>query len=192
MANILPARVSKEIKKIVNMEADQQRYSSMSRTESGAFMDGLVKREDVGGVIAQYVPQAEVRTYIKDGILNAYSKAYARKSRPSDLASVICAVYNVESTFIEKRGDVEIYAASFDGTRKYFLIAYGTFIKWETALRKLLLCLASFNDSVSSDDVHLLAILIAQGKMIAPSDKALVAKALARCSAQAHIVGECG
>lgn len=190
MSNSLPPKVAKEIKKIVHQEADQQRYCSMSRPESGAFMDSLVKRDEVGGVISQYIPKAEVRTYIKDGILNAYSKAYARKSRPSDLGSVINSAYGMDCAFIEKRGDVEIYAAHQGDSRKYVLIAYGTFLKWETALRKLLICLASFNDSVSSGDVYLLAILMAQGKVIAPADKALVAKALARCSAQAHIVGE--
>lgn len=153
-------------------------------------MDSLVKREDVGGVISQYISKAEVRTYIKDGILNAYSKAYARKSRPSDLVSVIDAIFSMDCTYIEKRGDVEIYACSEDGSRKYVLIAYGTFLKWETALRKLLICLASFNDNVSSDDVQLLAILMAQGKVIGPADKTLVSKALARCSARAYIVGE--
>lgn len=153
-------------------------------------MDSLVKREDVGGIISHYIPKAEIRTYIKDGILNAYSKAYARKSRPSDLPAVIGEIYGLVPVFIEKNCDVEIFAA-FDGdVRKYFLVAYGTFLKWETAVRKLLLCLASFNDSVASDDVHLLAVLMAQGKAITPAEKALVAKALARCSAQAHIVGE--
>lgn len=190
MSNALPTAIGKNIKAKIHAAADEARYASMSRPESGAFMDALVKRKDIGGIIEQHIPKAEVRTYIKDGVLNAYSKAHARKAKPKDPKDIIEKHYNFKVELIEKCPGVDVFASSKEGNTQYIVVASGTFLKWETALRKTLLCVAAKPFGQYTDRVHIFLILMAQGKSIAPADKTLVQKALNKCGAKAHIVGE--
>jgi hypothetical protein len=83
-----------------------------------------------------------------------------------------------------------VFASSKEGNTQYIVVASGTFLKWETALRKTLLCVAAKPFGQYTDRVHIFLILMAQGKSIAPADKTLVQKALNKCGAKAHIVGE--
>ena len=70
----VPARISKEIKEIVFKEADGFNYLARTRSDNGWFLDKLVIQQDVGERLSQYMSKAEIRTYIKDAILNRYSK----------------------------------------------------------------------------------------------------------------------
>jgi hypothetical protein len=190
MANSLPRDVATIIKKRVSDLADQEKYCQMARPEAGAFMDKLVSADLIGGIISQYMSKAEVRTYIKDGVLNAYSKAYARKSKPSDLSSVVSDVYGVAAVSVAKQFDVEMFAVAGLEHPAYVLASSGTFLKWETALRKLLSCLTTRPDDFTLFQNGLLAILLAQGKKITQAEKDVVRRAFERCGARIHIVGE--
>jgi hypothetical protein len=191
VSNSLPTEISKSIKLKIYTYADEAKYASMSRPDSQAFMDMLVKKEEIGGVIEQHMPKAAVRTYIKDGVLNAYSKAHARKAKPKDPKEIIERYYNLKVELIEKYLGVDVFASSKDGNTQYIVVAAGTFLKWETALRKALLYVAAKPLGEYTDDrVHVFLILMAQGKSITPADKNLLQKALSRCGAKAHIVGE--
>ena len=190
MSNILPRDVSKAVKEKIYLAADEAKYISMSKPESGAFMDGLVKRTDIGGIISQHVAKAEVRTYIKDGVLNAYSKAHVKKSKPKNISKVIQQQYNFQAELVETCDQVEIYVSSKGTAIHYIVVSYGTFLKWETALRKALLCVAEKPFGKHNDRTHILLILMAQGKLIAPSDKDIVQRAIAKCGAKAYITGE--
>ncbi len=72
MAKSLPSRVQKRIREAVCQKADQHSYASQDRVKNGQFMDDLVDDPEIGGVLREYMNEARVRTYIKDGILNAY------------------------------------------------------------------------------------------------------------------------
>ena len=70
MSKKVPDDIAKEIKECVFQEADRVNYLARSRTDNGNFLAQLVTMPNVGGRLSQYMKKAEVRTYIKDAILN--------------------------------------------------------------------------------------------------------------------------
>ena len=140
MAVKLPAEVSKEIKRLTFEKADAFVYGSRSRTENGAFINSLVEDSEIGGRLREYMPANAVRTYIKDGVLNAYAKALVRKKFNSvSLETVIDRVYGVSAKSVGSINGTHIYRSD---DNSIYLINLGTYLKWETALRKLLECVA--------------------------------------------------
>lgn len=65
MTNRPPENISKTVKATIYKAADEAKYMAMSRTDSGQFMDGLVKRKDIGGILENYIPKQQIRHYIK-------------------------------------------------------------------------------------------------------------------------------
>ncbi len=76
MSNKPPRDVANKIKDLVFIEADEFCYLGKTRTENGKFLDDLVSKQEIGVVLVNYMKRAEVRTYIKDAILNRY-RTYA-------------------------------------------------------------------------------------------------------------------
>ncbi|MDR2970850.1 MAG: hypothetical protein LBU83_02805 [Bacteroidales bacterium] len=140
MAKVLTSEQKNAIKKIVFEKANNFGYVASSRYDSGRFMDELVDDIEVGGILKQYMPKERIRTYIKDGILNAYKKELVKKAladtSPTD---IIQSVYGIQSSVIQectgKNTGVSV-SCSDDG--RIFVISGGTVLKWETALRKAL------------------------------------------------------
>jgi hypothetical protein len=140
MAKLLTADQNAKIKKAIFDKADNFGYSSSGRNDSGRFMDELIDDPDVGGVLKQYMPKERVRTYIKDGVLNAYTKELTRKIlTATSPTETIQQFYDTKSSVIHKGKGKEIglsISRSEDG--KIFVVSGGTVLKWETALRKAL------------------------------------------------------
>ena len=110
MAVKLPADVRKTIKKLVFARADEFGYGSRSRTENGAFLTSLVEDPQIGGTLKLYMSEIAVRTYIKDGVLNAYAKAEVRKKlNHVSLEYVIRQVYHVEASELGHLDQTHIY-----------------------------------------------------------------------------------
>lgn len=177
MAIKLPSHVSKEIKKLVFAKADEYCYCSRSRNENGAFLDSLVSDPTIGGVLKQYISDDAVRTYIKDGVLNAYSKAVVRKKlNQVSFKSVIQDLYHVEVSEIGKIDQTSLFRSE---ENEFFLIHTGTYLKWETALRKLLECVAT-NDNITTDAsaVRLCLLITVSNGEVTFSDRAQLRKAL--------------
>ncbi len=190
MANALPKVVATSVKALVYAAADAEKYYTMSRVDSGAFMDRLVKREDIGGRIEAFIAKPEVRTYIKDGILNAYSKAKSRLSKPdkNQIAQIIENLSGEKYIFVESNKDVQIFARSEDDIKYYYVTGFGTFLKWETVLRKLLLNSMNIETRSNSACVDRLAILTTQGRAVPIPDKKIVESALLLAKTSTHIV----
>lgn len=190
MANALPKETATKVKALVHGAADQEKYSAMSRVESGQFMDRLVKRSDIGGEIEKFIDKPEVRTYIKDGILNAYSKAKARKSKPekTEIASLLSNRSGRTYAHIEKDRDIHTFAANGGEVTCYYVVCFGTLLKWETVLRKLLLASHKIICRGNGAEVKRLAILTTQGRMVTAPDRNNVISALSIAGTEAHIV----
>lgn len=147
MAVKLPNDVGRQIKDLVFMRAEEFGYGSRSRPENSAFLNSLVEDEQIGGKLRNYMDANAVRTYIKDGILNAYAKAGVRKKlKQISLDSVIHQLYGVDSKSVGRIGSTHIFRSA---DNNIYLIQSGTYLKWETALRKILECVAS-NDQIES------------------------------------------
>jgi predicted transcriptional regulator len=191
MSTKLPPEVAKRVKKTVCEAADDVEYLGMSRTNAGNFLNGLVARQDVGEIIAQYVKKDQVRHYIKDAILNRYSKDKTLQAKPTDLSHIIREKYGSECEISHKEQKLALYRLMSKGHEKeYVVVADGTFIKWETALKKALLFIAARPFSKSASDIHILLLLYAQHKKVAPSDKKNLQSALAISNASAYLFGE--
>ena len=94
----LPADKQKRIRALIFGKADQFGYATSGRIENGRFLDQLVNDPEIGGVLKEYMEKERVRTYIKDAVLNAYTKRLTRNAlTQSTPESIIHAVYNVEA-----------------------------------------------------------------------------------------------
>lgn len=156
----LPANKKKNVRKIIFERADAIGYTSRSRTNNGRFMDELVDDPEIGGVLKEYMPKDKVRTYIKDGVLNAYMKAQAKKNLASKSATdTVAQLYSTTSDIIQECKDLGVVVCrSGDGC--IFVVSEGTVIKWETALRKALELIARepnliINGKIPSICLHL-------------------------------------
>lgn len=140
MAKTLNDEQQKNIKKAIFKKADEYGYLACGRVQSGQFMDELVDDPEVGGVLKEYMSKERVRTYIKDGVLNAYSKEKNKEILSSiNPESTIKRLFQYEAAIIQhcsgKYRDVFVLRST-EGL--IFVVSGGTTIKWETALRKAL------------------------------------------------------
>lgn len=177
MAVKLPPDVREPIKKLVFERANEFEYGTRTRIENGAFLNTLAEEPQIGGLLKLYMPEKAVRTYIKDGILNAYAKGEVRKKLNSiSHEDVIRQVYHVEAKEVGKVNQTCIYRSNSNDA---YLIHTGTYLKWETALRKLLECVAA-TDSISekANTINLCLLLsVCNGEMTL-ADQTQLEKAL--------------
>jgi len=194
MSNKPPREIANSVKEKVFSAADDFCYLAKSRTENGKFLDDLVAQQDIGGVLGQYMRKAEIRTYIKDAVLNRYSKDKTRAAKPKDMVGIIKSKYGFDTTLIDTdaTAKIRLYKSTPNVMNaQYVIVAEGTVLKWETALRKALLYIPSKPFSNDPENtVHILLNIFAQHKPVSPADKKFLNKALARCGAQTHIFGE--
>ena len=194
MSNKPPRDVANKIKDLVFIEADEFCYLGKTRTENGKFLDGLVSKQEIGGVLVNYMKRAEVRTYIKDAILNRYSKDKTKAARPADLSEIIKLNFGFDASLIDTDSSAKVclYKAKIvSSISDYVVVAEGTVLKWETALRKALLYVPGkpFSEQPNAR-IYILLNVFAQHKPISPSEKAFLEKALSQCNARIHIFGE--
>lgn len=191
MANKVPDVVARDVKDLVFSEADKVDYLARSRTDNGNFLDQLVKSSSVGGRLSQYMAKSEIRTYIKDAILNRYSKDKAQTEQPEDLSSIIKQKIGIDAEFLERDEKAKLSLFKSIDDNCFVIVADGTYLKWETALRKALLYIAAKPFSSRTDmKIKILLALFARHQKISPSDSAHLERALKICQASAIIYGE--
>lgn len=187
MANKLPKEISKAVKERIFARADAVEYACQSRTENGVFLDSLTNDPKIGGVLREYMPQSDVRTYIKDGVLNAYSKEVVRKKlNKVSFDSVIQRTFGVDAQPVGRIKEARIYR---DQDNHAYLLHSGTYLKWETALRKLLECIAS-NPQLddNSQEVHLCLVLAVSNGEMSFGDQEQIQKALQYIGVRVYFV----
>ena len=136
MAKFLTTEKATQIKEIVYAKADEYDYINRSRNENGQFMTTLVDDYDVGGVLSEYLEKGKVRTYIKDAILNEYTKSRKKEIlKGNSPVDTIHKFYSANVSVVQSVQDVTV-CRSNDG--RIFIVSGGTFLKWESALRKAL------------------------------------------------------
>ncbi|EFO3842023.1 hypothetical protein DM598_18210 [Escherichia coli] len=191
MSNLIPDKIAKSIKQTVYNEADKVNYLSRTRTENGNFLAQLVSMPSVGGKLSQYMRKDAVRTYIKDAILNRYSKDKTGEAKPNDVEEIILETFKIDACLIEDNSKNKTSLYYGDNGNKIIVVADGTVLKWETALRKALMLIASKNlVELNDKSVSILLTLFARYQKISPSDLKYIQKALLVCNAQAYIYGD--
>jgi hypothetical protein len=189
----VPKEVSDQVKELVFEEADKVGYFALSRPDSGAFVDRLVANSKIGGVLLRYLLKERVRTYIKDAILNKYSKDKDKEARPSNMVPIIKQRIGLSVIPIDESNSngVSLYRLSGSNTADYVIVANGTYLKWETALKKALLYSPGKPfASKGNCKIYVLLALFCGGKKINNADKEHLIKALEVCNATVYYYGE--
>lgn len=179
--NDMPKKVRDKIFDTVYKKADEFGYMACDRVQSGQFMDLLVEDPEVGLILIEYMPKERVRTYIKDTILNRYTKMVnnqALASMPPE--ETIKDVYGVSAAVIDNitsKGNVLSILRSEDGS--IYVVSSGTVLKWETALRKALETIASKPTLTINDKAPYVCLrLSTPAQALTDADKKLIKSAL--------------
>jgi len=175
---MLPEKIKKRITAAIFSKADKHGYATRGRVENGQFMDELVDDPDIGQVLREYMPPERVRTYIKDGVLNAYTKTITKRVlKGHDPEQIIRVTYHIESTCIHIRNDISVCSAS---SKQVYIISRGTVLKWETAMRRALEFIASTPKLSASESYPSICLQLAViNDEITEGDKKHITSALA-------------
>jgi hypothetical protein len=179
MPILIPKVLSVRVKNAVFAKADAHGYHSKGRSENGQFMTALVDDPDVGAVLLEYMGKSEIKTYIKDGILNQYSKnkfrSILKNTQPTDTIKELYA--ETAQIFPIKGENNVIVCRSTSG--KIFVVSNGTLSKWETALKKALELIARQSSLIIDGkypEVCLQLAILSNG--VTTGDKKLIIDAL--------------
>jgi hypothetical protein len=190
---LLPKKMAAQIKSLVYDRASEFGYMTRSRPENNRFLDSLVEDEEIGGVLRQYLPKGNVRTYIKDGILNAYAKQFT-KNVLADISpsETIQQVFGVHSEVIQRYKDKsERVSVSRSDDGGIFIVSGGTVLKWETALRKALELIARQPALTINGVTPAICLNLAESNQsLTEADKKHIATALAEVGVKALFCDE--
>jgi hypothetical protein len=183
MPRKIPVEIRKKILPVVYELADAHRYLTSDKKRNSAFMDQLVRDPRVGGEIQPFVSRSEMKTYIKDSLLNRYSKD--RRVLPRNIDSQLQSQYGEIDGELEyvKKDSLSLHRA----VRGHLVVAARTgFLKWETGLRKLLLYVAKAPNLPPEDGTPLsMALVIFQGTgEINSGDQLVTENALAQAGVE--------
>jgi len=186
---MLTSEKRQEVRKIIFEKAKAFGYGSCARNDSGSFMDELVEDNEVGGLLKDYMTKEKIRTYIKDTVLNAYTKELVKNALESvSPCETIHQIYNVKSEIFQESNGKEAGVSvlrSNDG--RLFVISCGTTLKWETALRKALELIARQPNLIINGTTPSICLHLALGNMdITDSEKKHITTALASISVKAR------
>lgn len=188
MANRLPKQARAKVIELVYKKADEYAYMECDRVKNGQFMDMLVEDPDVGGLLRQYMPKERVRTYIKDTILNRYTKeATSRTLSSKTPEQIIKEEYGESSSVIQKvKGSAYDCHVLRSEAGNIFIVSEGTLLKWETALRKGLEIIANEPNLTIEGKVPSLCLKLSlAGQSPTDADKKLIRTALAAAGVKA-------
>lgn len=154
MPRTLPENVRDSVRELIYNRADDANYLLQGRVANGQFMNELVRDKEIGGVLQQYMPQGELKTYIKDAVLNRYAKdkhAHALEDyTPEEI------IYETFGGAMEiDSGDQVAFYKSTERADSYCVVGTGTNDKWETALRHALLYIACLPEDTQKQDVRI-------------------------------------
>lgn len=174
----LPIKIQKEIKKAVQKKADAHGYMHQDRIQNGIFMENLLKDPDVGIRLSDFMGKAELKTYIKDAIINRYAKERIASELSLDLVNLIRKIYGQNSEKIESSKDKRLSFHSLSNG-EYLIVSGGTLVKWETALRKALEFIAKAPGLPPKDTkLSILIVLAPLGQSLTESDRNFLNDAL--------------
>lgn len=177
MAKKLPNEKAKLIKTRIFQKADEVGYARSGRIENGKFLDDLVENPEIGGVLKEYMDKARVRTYIKDGVLNAYTKKLIKAALASKKPKqVIHLAFDDQAEVIQKKENISVLRSEA-GT--IYVVSNGTVLKWETALKKALELIALEPTLIQNHTPPKICLhLGVLSSTLADSDKACIRTAL--------------
>lgn len=180
MAQSVPKTIAAKVRKQTFAILDERHYLSQSRKENGELMQELVSAPEIGGVLGEYIPKSAIKTYIKDAIINAYSKQENAK---------LFSIEAIEQRLSTKEGKTVLCVDGKSGDKVFLFRAengdlivasIGTIAKWETALRKALEYIDRAKNLPPQNQALSIYLLIsALGKQLPQSDVEHIKRSLA-------------
>lgn len=173
----LPKKIQKDIRNRVCARADECGYMTNGRQRNSSFMDSLTEDPKIGGILKNYMQKENVRTYIKDAVLNRYTKDRINESLDAVTPeALINRSYGCNASVIQQSSRVAVLRAP-EG--QIFITSGGTMAKWETALRKALEIIAKEPKLIVEDKNPKICLEISELTMQSTdADKEYVRKAL--------------
>lgn len=179
MPNSIPKDILETIRAKTFAILDERQYLSQSRKENGRLIDELVEHPEIGGIIAGYMSKAAVKTYIKDALINPYSKRENAKSISTDVVEARLSVregspvHLIEGSCNKK----VLFLRADNGT--LIVAGVGLISKWETALRKVL----EFIERAPklppmTGDLRMYLLVLMKGKSLTESEKTHISNTL--------------
>lgn len=171
MAQSVPKTIVAKVRKQIFAILDERHYLSQSRKENGELMQELVSAPEIGGVLGEYIPKSAIKTYIKDAIINAYSKQENAK---------LFSIEAIEQRLSTKEGKTVLCVDGKSGDKVFLfrtengdliVASIGTIAKWETALRKALEYIdRAKNLPPKNQSLSIYLLISALGKQLPQSD----------------------
>lgn len=188
MSNSIPKNIADKVKKTAFKKADAYGYLTKGRVENGQFMDSLASDPEVGGVIEQYLEGPKIKTYIKDAILNRYSKDRNKATvLLRDPVKLINRIFKVNAHIDKKVKTAIVLVYTKKGGTNYIACAAGTWVKWESALKKALIAAASCEAYSQAPDKFKILIVLSSAIPIIESERILVERALCKFDVTLYI-----
>lgn len=191
----MPEHVKVLIRQHVYAMADEENYLDSNRTDNAALLERMCNDREIGGVLRQYLSREKIRTYIKDAVLNRYAKERKASLRPTfgQCADFCARRFSVSDFNLVATEGKDLVLFKSVAAPLYAVVVYGTCLKWETALRKALLFVASKPFGAKPQNtVKIVLSLCQRGTSLTPADYCVLEKALAHAGASAYLWGECG
>ena len=171
----IPDKIMLDVREHVFRILDENEYMSQRRTKSGEIIDKLVEHPDIGKKIAEYYGKEKVRTYIKDAIINRYTKE--KTKAPDDWRPFIKELYHEDTDLVGCVKGVRLFRSE---SNNIYIMSHGRLLKWESALRKLLEYRASHSKAIEGFDAapKCSLLLTNGGNVQTESDEKLLETAL--------------
>lgn len=187
MARTLPEDVREQIRQLVYDRADKANYLAQGRIENGRFMMSLVNDPQIGGVLEDYMPSGEIKTYIKDAVLNRYAKEKRAEALESYSAESLIAGSFGPCVEIETKGQVTLCKSKVRAA-SYCVVGHGTSDKWETALRHALVYVTNLPEETQKKDIRIALRCTSPRGKLSMSDKRHIKEALGRIGVEYYSI----
>ena len=188
----IPAEKLSIIRERIYAELDKANYLNSTRTDNAVLIENLCANPEIGRIVGQYYPKEKIRTYIKDGVINRYAKEHKAINRPPENDQIdFCSRKFLVRNFVKHdSGDKEVLLLKSLEAPIYVVIVEGTALKWESALRKGLMYVASHPlGNKDQNVVHIVLSLFWGSVRLTPSDVKVLEKALSRAGADVYLWG---
>ncbi len=150
----IPTEVSSQLEAETYRLCEEYNYGACDRTQSGKLLDLMNEMDSIGGILREYMSKEKVRTYIKDVLVHNY--AVSKRSVLLDGSDDFAKKY-FDSDNYRKSGTKQkpIYVLS----NVVLIVANGTMLKWETALRHALESRYGFLTQNKQGDLKLVVVI---------------------------------
>ncbi|MED3501525.1 hypothetical protein P4479_24185 [Brevibacillus agri] len=170
----VPDTIRNEILDRIYELADREGYLTNNRVDNAVFMERLLTNPDIGGTLEAFMPKEKVRVYIKDSMLNRYAKD-RRSITMEKLLNVLAEVFQQPVSLVNTDNDVSLCNTE---SGFYIVVTIGSYTKWETALRKILLFIGKTNLINQGSELKKIIVISTGGVPIPTGEEEVLKRAL--------------